>query len=144
MSRASTSGRETLTDMSSREEVPAVLFSRSLLVLCCSTLTVLRALQATHDSRLLAAHSHEQEAVPVMPLCSRPHMTRSTAALVCAATATLHPRRGPSLQAWPRRKCMAATSSMLLPVPKGPCTTHSGHALCTAAVERLTFSQVRP
>ncbi len=33
---------------------------------------------------------------------------------------------------------MAATSSMLLPVPKGPCTTHSGHALCTAVVQPVT------
>jgi hypothetical protein len=57
-------------------------------------------------------------------------MTRSTAALVCAATAILQRLSGPSLVRCPSRKWMAATSSMLFPVPKGPCTTHRGLAAC--------------
>lgn len=67
-------------------------------------------------------------------------MTRSTAALVCAATATRQPRRGPHTERCPRKKWMAATSSMLLPVPKGPCTTHSGLAACAAAGQAQYYS----
>lgn len=55
-------------------------------------------------------------------------MTRSTAALVCALTAILQPFRGPSHSLSESSRWMAATSSMLLPVPKGPWTMHSGDA----------------
>ena len=67
---------------------------------------------------------------PVWPDCNRPHMMRSTAAFVCAATATLQPLRGPSLFRSRSNRWIAATSNIDFPVPKGPWMMHRGLQAC--------------
>lgn len=80
----------------------------------------------------------ESGAQPVWPDCSRPHMTRSTAAFVCAATAILQPFRGVSLSRSCNNRWIAATSSIDFPVPKGPWMMHRGLHACINVVGQVS------